>query len=179
MLKTVRALYFLSACLIAAVPLHARVLRVEVSSRTDVLGGKSFGNTGAYERIVGRVYFSVPVSNPHNRRIVDLDNAVNLNHGEVEFSADIVAIQPKDPHKGNGTMILENPNRGYGRILSIVDGGDWDAARDAGDAWLLRNGFTVVTLGWQWDAAGADALHDRVGPGDSDKHRPVRHAERQ
>ena len=55
-------------------------------------------------------------------------------------------------------MILEVPNRGGARILSLVDGGDWDLASDAGDSWLLRNGFTIVTLGWQWDAVGADAL---------------------
>ena len=55
-------------------------------------------------------------------------------------------------------MILEVPNRGHARFLSLVDGGDFDLAHDAGDAWLLRNGFTVVSLGWQWDADGPDAL---------------------
>jgi hypothetical protein len=138
--------------------LHARVLRVEIASRTDVLGGKQFGDAGAYERILGRVYFSLPVANPHNHRIVDLSNAVNLKKGEVEFSSDFLAIRPKDAHKGNGSMLLEVPNRGRGRILGLVDGGDWDLAADAGDAWLLRSGFTIVSLGWQWDAAGTDAL---------------------
>ena len=145
--------------LLAVLPLNARVVRVEIASRTDVLDGKSFGGAGAYERITGRVYFSVPVTNPHNARIVDLRNAVNLKNGEVEFSADFIAIRPKDSHKSNGSMILENPNRGYGRIVALVDGGDWDLAKGAGDAWLLRNGFTVVSLGWQWDAPGSDALH--------------------
>ena len=145
--------------LLAVLPLNARVVRVEIASRTDVLDGKTFGDAGAYERITGRVYFSVPVTNPHNARIVDLRNAVNLKNGEVEFSADFIAIRPKDAHKSNGSMILENPNRGYGRIVALVDGGDWDLAKDAGDAWLLRNGFTVVSLGWQWDAPGSDALH--------------------
>ena len=42
--------------------------------------------------------------------------------------------------------------------MAVADGGDWDVAHDAGDAWLLRNGFTVVSLGWQWDAYGDDAL---------------------
>jgi hypothetical protein len=143
---------------LAGLPLNARVLRVETANRTDVLGGKAFGNAGAYERITGRIYFSLAVNNPHNQRIVDLGNAVNLKKGEVEFSADFIAVQPKDAHKGNGSMLLEVPNRGRGRILSLVDGGDWDLAADAGDAWLLRSGFTVVSLGWQWDAAGADAL---------------------
>jgi hypothetical protein len=144
--------------LLLALPLQARVTRVEIATRTDVLNGKTFGDAGAYERITGRIYFSLPVANPHNQRIVDLANAVNLKNGEVEFSADFIAVRPKDAHKGNGSMLLENPNRGNGRLISLVDGGDWDLAKDAGDAWLLRNGFTIVTLGWQWDAPGADAL---------------------
>ena len=139
-------------------PVNARVIRVEIASRTDVLNGKEFGDAGSYERITGRVYFSLPIANPHNRRIVDLDKAVNLKDGEVEFSSDVVIVGPKDPHKGNGSMLLEVPNRGRAGIIAIVDGGDWNLANDVGDAWLLRNGFTVVSLGWQWDASAADAL---------------------
>jgi hypothetical protein len=148
----------LLALFLTVLPLHARVLRVEVASRTVVLDGKLFGDAGAYERITGRVYFSLPVANPHNQRIVDLSNAVNLKNGEVEFSSDFVAIRPKETHKGNGSMLLEVPNRGNARFLAIVDGGDEDLAHDAGSAWLLRSGFTVVSLGWQWDAAGPNAL---------------------
>src|SRR4051812_6200333 len=137
----------------------ARVTRVEITSRQDVLAGKSFGDAGAYERILGTVYFSLPVDNRRNAAIVDLKNAVNLHNGEVEFNADFIAFRPKNPHRGNGSLILENPNRGHSRIISIVDGGDWNVEHDAGDAWLLRQGFTIVSLGWQWDAAGDDALH--------------------
>jgi hypothetical protein len=139
-------------------PLGARVVHVEIVSRNDLLNGQGFGNAGAYERLTGRVYFSVMVANLHNRRVVDLDKAVNLKNLEVEFSADFVAVRPKDPSKGNGSLLLEIPNRGRARIISLVDGGDPDIAHDAGDAWLLRNGYTVVSLGWQWDAAGEDAL---------------------
>jgi len=98
------------------------------------------------------------VNNPHNGAIVDLKNAGNLRNGEVEFSADFIAIRPKDPHRGNGSLLLENPNRGRSRIISLVDGGDWNIEHDGGDAWLLRNGFTIVSLGWQADAAGDDPL---------------------
>ncbi len=146
------------AVAISVWPAFARVTRVEVTSRTPVLEGKVFGNAGAYERILGKVYFSLPVLNPHNRGIVDLANAVNLKAGEVEFSADFMALRPVDAHKGNGSMILEVPNRGLSRIVALVDGGDWNADKDAGDGWLLRNGFTIAALGWQWDAAGPGAL---------------------
>lgn len=152
------ALATLLCVLVFIDPLDARVIRVDITSRQDVLDGKSFGDVGAYERIAGRIYFSVRIDNPRNQRIVDLANAVNLKDGEVEFSSDFIAIRPKDWRKGNGSMLLESPNRGHSRIVSLVDGGDWNVANDAGDGWLLRNGFTFVSLGWQWDVAGDDAL---------------------
>jgi hypothetical protein len=132
---------------------------VDITSRKDVLGGRLFGNVGAYERITGRVYFSVAVANKHNRGIVDLGSAVNLKDGEVKFWSDFVVVRPKEAARGNGTMLLEVPNRGRARILSLVDGGSMDLSNDAGDGWFLRNGYTVASLGWQWDAAGDDALH--------------------
>lgn len=138
---------------------QARVIRVDISSRTDVLGGKIFGTTGAYERITGKVHFQIAVANPHNARIVDLKNAVNLHNGEVEFVSDFIAVRPKDPAKGNGSLLLEVPNRGHSGIISLVDGGDADLSTSAGDAWLLNRGFTIVALGWQWDAPGAHSLH--------------------
>ncbi len=151
---------FVLPLLLCAVSLaSARVVRVQIDSRNDVLNGQTFGAAGSYERITGRVYFSVPVANPHNRRIVDLAHAVNLKDGEVEFSADFMAVRPKDPKKSNGSMLLEIPNRGRARIIALVDGGNWDLASDAGDAWLLRNGYTIASIGWQWDAVGSDALH--------------------
>jgi hypothetical protein len=151
-------LFVLTSLWLSVLPVYPRVIRVDVASRSDVLGGKVFGDAGSYERIAGRVYFSLPVNNPHNARIVDLKNAANVKNGEVEFSADFTAVRPKDLANSNGSMLLEVPNRGRSRILALVDGGDWDLAHDAGDGWLLRSGFTVVSLGWQWDAAGPGAL---------------------
>ena len=148
--------------LVSAETLSARVVRVEITSRQDVLGGRSFGEAGPYERILGTVYISLAVDGPRNAAIVDLKNAVNLQDGQVEFAADFMAIRPKDPRRGNGSLLLENPNRGRSRIISLVDGGDWNLEHDAGDAWLLRRGFSIVSLGWQWDATGKDDLHFRA-----------------
>jgi hypothetical protein len=142
----------------AAAQLYARVTRVEIASRADVLSGKSFGDAGPYERITGRIYYSLKVDNWHNTAIVDLANAVNFKNGEVEFASDFFIVRPKDMTKANGSMLLEVPNRGHSRIIGLVDGGDWDLAHDAGDAWLLRNGYTIASVGWQWDAAGEGAL---------------------
>jgi hypothetical protein len=124
-----------------------------------VLGGKPFGEVGPYERITGRVYFALPVANLHNRGIVDLDRAVNLKNGEVEFSSEFCIVRPKEMKRGNGALLLEVPNRGHSRIFSQIDGGNWDLRESAGDAWLLLHGYTVAALGWQWDAVGKDVLH--------------------
>lgn len=148
----------LAVLFIGSAPLSAHVTRVEIVSQKDVLNGQPFGSGGPYERLTGRVYFSVAIDNPHNRGIVDLANAVNLKNGEVEFSSDFIVIRAKDPAKRNGSLLLEAPNRGRSRIVSIVDGGSWDLSSDVGDAWLLRNGFTIASLGWQWDATNQDAL---------------------
>jgi hypothetical protein len=158
MQNTVRVLAILLILGWGDAPPGPPVTRVEIESRTEVLHGKSFGDAGAYERISGNIYYSVAVDNPHNARIVDLRNAVNLRHGEVEFSANFIALRPKDAHKGNGSLLLEVPNRGVAHIIALVDGGDADLSRDAGDAWLLRKGFTIVSVGWQWDAPGTDDL---------------------
>ena len=142
--------------------LTARVVRTEVMSRSEVLGGRPFGKAGKYERIEGRVYFSIRPADPHNVRIVDGQNAVGQKDGEVQFWSDFIAIRPVESRNSNGSLLLEIPNRGKSRILALVDGGDWNLAHDAGDGWLLRNGYSVAALGWQWDATGPDVLRLEV-----------------
>jgi hypothetical protein len=132
----------------------ARVVRVEVISRSEVNGGKPFGLAGPYEKIQGRVYFKVNPANVHNRQIVDLDKAVRDAEGEVEFSADLYLLKPKDMAKGNGAVLFEVSNRGGKGILRIVDdGGAPGSATEFGDGFLLRQGYTVAWLGWQFDVS--------------------------
>jgi hypothetical protein len=57
-----RLLSLLAVLLCCTVPLEARVVRVEVSSRTDVLDGQQFGEAGTYERIVGLREVSQPLT---------------------------------------------------------------------------------------------------------------------
>ena len=132
----------------------AHVTRVEIVSREDVQGGRAFGLAGAYEKIVGRVYFAVSPENVHNRQIVDLDKTPRNAQGEVEFSADLHLYKPKDMNKGNGAVLFEVSNRGGRGILRLVDGGtSSDANGEFGDGFLLREGYTIVWLGWQFDLA--------------------------
>ena len=132
----------------------AHVTRVEIISRTDLQDGKPFGLAGVYEKIVGRVYFAVDPRNIHNAQIVDLDKAPRNAQGEVEFSADLYLLRPKDINKGNGAVLLEVSNRGGKGIHRIVDGPGASAAKaEVGDGFLMREGYTVAWVGWEFDIA--------------------------
>ncbi len=147
--------YFLCLFLTAAIvcsPAGAHVTRVEIISRMDIQEGKPFGLAGAYEKIVGRVYFGVDPKNIHNARIVDLDKAPRNAQGEVEFSADLYLLKPKDMNKGNGSVLFEVSNRGGKGIHYIVDGrGDYPVEAEVGDGFLMRQGYTVAWVGWEFD----------------------------
>jgi hypothetical protein len=139
---------------ICASAAEAHVTRVEIISRTDVQEGREFGLAGAYERIIGLVYFAVDPENIHNRQIVDIDKAPRNAQGQVEFSADLYLYKPKDMNKGNGAVLFEVSNRGGREILRLVDGGNSSGPDgEIGDGFLLRQGYTVAWVGWEFDLA--------------------------
>jgi hypothetical protein len=129
--------------------MQARVVRVEIASRTDINEGKPFGAAGAYERITGHVFFAVDPANLHNRQIVDLDKAPRNAQGEVEFSADLYLLKPKDMAKGNQAVLFEVSNRGGRGIVFLANGRDGEF----GDGFLMSQGYTVAWVGWQYDMA--------------------------
>src|SRR5260370_41610649 len=139
-----------TACILSVLGLlvatvQARVVRLEILSRADVQDGKPFGATGAYEKIIGRVYFAVNPANLHNRQIVDLDKAARDALSEVEFSADFYLLKPKEMSKGNGAVLFEVSNRGGKGILRLVNGGnDADPRQELGEGSLMRQGYTVA-----------------------------------
>ena len=77
--------------------------------RTDVLGGKAFGAAGPYERIVAEAQFAVDPKNPANTIITDVSKAPVNGDGQVEFSADVIVLKPRDPKTGNGTSCSKSP----------------------------------------------------------------------
>src|SRR5712692_4749751 len=133
--------------LLAPASSPAEVTRVEIQRREDVLGGKSFGNVGPYEKLVGKVYFAVDPDNPHNTIIVDLDKAAKNAQGKVEFSSDLYIIKPKDPSRGNGVVFFDIVNRGNKQLLRSFSrgGGSADPTKEAdfGDGYLLNQGYTL------------------------------------
>ena len=134
----------------------AGVVRVEIQSQGELLGGREFGRTGSYEKLVGKVYFAVDPANPNNQIIADLDKAPRNGDGKVEFSSDLYVLRPKKLDRGNGTALYEVSNRGGKGMLGFFNRGtasslDPTAEGHFGDGFLMQQGFTLVWLGWQWD----------------------------
>lgn len=142
---------------LAAAPSYAEVTRVSIASRTTVAGGQPFGSTGPYEKLTGTIEFALDVNDPHNRAIVDLALAARGADGRVHFSADLFVLQPVDSSKGNGVLLFEVSNRGgkglLGRFNKARGSADPVASEDFGDGLLMRDGYTLVWVGWEFDIA--------------------------
>ena len=143
--------------LVAVAPavISAEVARIEIASREDVLGGKPFGAVGAYEKLAGRVYFAVAPETAQNRIIADIEKAPRNAQGKVEFSADLFILKPKEPARANGVLLFDVVNRGNKALLATFNHavGSADPTTEAqfGNGLLMREGYTLVAVGWQFD----------------------------
>src|SRR4029077_2295150 len=90
----------LVGCL-AVAPASAEVVRIDVQSRSDIVGGQAFGAAGPYEKISGRIFFAVDPTLAANRIVADIGNAPLNAAGKVEFSSDFFLIKPKQIERGN------------------------------------------------------------------------------
>ncbi len=157
MLKHVFLMGLLSAGLA-----QAGFVRMEVKEQSDVLDGKVFSSAGVYERVIGKAYFTLDPKLAANKAIVDLDKAVRNKNGQVEFSADVNILRPKDPRKGNGTVLYEVSNRGSKSMLGHFNraAGSLDPRTpdQFGDGLLMSQGYTLLWVGWQFDMPKNDQL---------------------
>ena len=164
------------ACLAATA--DAKVTRLEITSRADVADGKSFGAAGPYEKIAGKLYFEVDPKAARNRQIVDLDKAPRNARGMVEFAADVFILKPKDMQHANGAALVEIPNRGGKAMLRFFSRGrtspDPTSEAEMGDGFLLRQGFALVWIGWQFDVPDQPGLMRLIAPVATDNGKPIR-----
>ena len=107
--------------ILAAAPLAAEVVRIEVRSRGDLVSGQPFGAAGPYEKLSGKIFFAVDPALPANRIVADLDKAPRNNAGKVEFSSDFFVIKPKNIARGNGAVLYEVSNRGGKGMLGFFN----------------------------------------------------------
>src|SRR5579884_1897105 len=145
------------------------VVRLEVRSRAPF----PFG----YERVDGTVHYAVDPDSPANRAIVDLDKAARGADGRVSYEADFCLLQPADPARGNGGLLLDVPNRGRKVAVRMFDRAPSEAVPteniDPGDGFLFRHGWTVAWTGWQWDVVRSPALMGLDAPSALENGKPI------
>jgi hypothetical protein len=129
----------------------AKVTKLEFASQ------QSYGTfrPGEYVWWQGMIHGELAPS----EKIPDLDKAARNAHGMVEYSTKFSLMFPKDPKAGNGTLLVDIPNRGR-----VYAQGLYDSPRDepfesgtteVGTGFLQDHGFAVAEVQWEL-GQGAD-----------------------
>ena len=135
---------------------------IEIKSRSPLVGGAAFGDTGAYERIDGVAIGVLDPAHPRNRGIALLEQAPRNTDGLVAYRSDFVLLRPVDAAKGNGRLLYEVNNRGrimlFANLCAGAMGNQPKTADDLGNALPLRLGFSLLWTGWDAGAPKATGL---------------------
>ena len=138
------------------------VTQLDVQTRTTVLDSQPFGASGAYEKIAGTMRFAVDPTHPLHQRVTDMTLAPRNADGKVEFAGDFYLLKPVDMKKGNGRLLLDVPNRGRKVAIEMFNSTprvpDPTTAKDFGNGFLMRQGYSVAWVGWQIDVPRQDGL---------------------
>jgi alpha/beta hydrolase family protein len=144
-----------SAIILCSESVNGEVIRLEIKDRTPFADGYQFGRSGSYEKITGRVYFTVDPDHPDNRSIVDLTRAPRDATGKVAFWSDFCLLSPVDPTRGNRRLIYAVNNRGNKLMLQYLNdadsGNNLTSLADAGNGFLMRRGYSILWSGWNGD----------------------------
>jgi alpha/beta hydrolase family protein len=141
----------------------ARITRIQIAQvESPAFGGASFGDVGQYEKVIGRAFGEVDPRDARNRVITDIELAPRNARGMVEYDTGIIILRPVDPTKGNRRLFYELTNRGVILTLRVFNDSPNASttnptAADAGNGFLMRQGFTILYSGWDLTAVGTFA----------------------
>ena len=149
---------FLSAALAIQVvafalslPVAAKVTRLEISSK------QKYGTfrPGDFVLMEGRIFGTLAPGEP----IPDLAKAARNAQGLVDYSARITLIFPETPARGNGTLLIDIPNRGRPYAQALYNSPRHEpfeaGTLDVGTGFLQDRGFAVAAVRWEL-GQGAD-----------------------
>ena len=154
------------------------LIKFEITSRVPYAGDRRFGLVGAYEQVDGTAHFAADPMHPANAPICDLKLAPRNAAGQVEFTADLSVVLPVAAAQANGRCIVELPNRGRRRVVAMMNGAPPDAAvgpqAHPGDGFLFAHGYSVASIGWQWDVDPSPELLGLAAPSAMQGSKPIR-----
>ena len=140
------------------------VERLEIKNTQIFADSRSFGKVGSYQRIDGIAHYAVDPDNAANADITDLALAPRDTDGLVRFDSDFTLLMPSDASKASGALLAEVPNRGNRVAVRSFNQAPFILTPtidiDAGDGFLMRHGWCVAWVGWQWDMPNCE---ERLG----------------
>ncbi len=129
--------------------------KLEITHEKLFSNGESFGEVGTYQEITGIAHFSIDPNNPNNNGIIDINLAPRNPHGEISFTSQFVMLKPTRQELGNGSVLFDVVNRGRKTAMNVFNSSNrtnlGDVPIDSGNGFLMRQGYTVVFGGWQYD----------------------------
>jgi hypothetical protein len=160
-MQTFRRLFLCALAMLAwAAPARAEVERIEILERAVLAEGRAFGGVGPYERLRGRLYFTVDATAAENQAITDIRLAPRDSQGRTQFSADFMMLRPVDGGRANGRLLFEAGGSTGPAMLSVFN----DATNallplssaEAGNGFLMDQGYSLLWIGWNWDVLPGD-----------------------
>ena len=146
---------FASACVASLVtaftPAHAELTRLEVASK------QPYGSFRAGEFVIwqGKVHGELSPQ----ESIPGLDKVQRNARGKVEYAARFVLIMPAEAGRGNGTLLVDIPNRGNAYALALYnsprDEPFQSGTLEQGTGFLQDQGFSLAEVSWEL-GRGAD-----------------------
>ena len=154
------------------------LLSFSIQAVEPLAEGAAFGQVGAYERVIATARGEVDPADPANKGIALIDKAPRNARGKVEYATDVFILRPKDFSRGNGRILYEVNNRGRKMLFgNIADGpqgvNDPKTLADLGNAFPLRQGYTIVWSGWDPDAPRANMGLALTAPLATDNGQPI------
>jgi hypothetical protein len=133
---------------VSSLTLNARVTEIQILTKeSPAFGGASFGTVGQYEKLTGIMKCEVDPNDPSNSFIVNIYKAPTNARGQVEYDVDFVIYKPADMSKSNGKILYDTPNRGG--MITIRTFNNTTATDPVGNGFLMKEGYTIVSNGWQ------------------------------
>jgi hypothetical protein len=165
-----------------ASPAAARIVKFELQAIEPFADGASFGNSGSYVRVRGVAHGVLDPDDPQNAVIVNLDKAPRNADGMLEYDMDVFILRPGEPGAGNRKILYDVTNRGRKFLLHWLNDAsstspaainDPKTLEDAGNGFVLREGYTIVWSGWDAGAPTGPDLMALRAPIATDHGAPI------
>jgi len=130
----------------------AVVEKLDITTRRAAFGGATFADVGGYDFIAGVATVRIDPRHAANRAVVDVELAAD-GDGFVRYQTDVVMLRPARAAAASRTLVFDIANRGNKLALGRLNDGatQFETAAQAGNGWAMRQGHTLLWVGWQGD----------------------------